>query len=119
LTEALALASRVDDVHVGHLNLEHQFDSRLHVRLGRVAAHTEDELVRAFGDPCALLGNVRRKQHVHQFFPTHASLSSSRRTAPTVATTLSWRARLSGSRALTGSTFTYGRLREASSSLSS
>src|SRR5690606_20478492 len=82
-------------------------------------AHAEDEVVRAFGDAGALFRNVRSDEHVHQAFFAHANLSSSRRTAPTVATTLSCRARLTGSSALTGSTSTYGRLRAASSSFSS
>src|SRR5690606_6383087 len=119
LTEALRLAERVHDVYFGHLHVEHQLDGGLDVRLRRIAADAEHEMVRAFGNACAFLGDVRPDQHVHQRLFSHASLSSSRRTAATVASTLSCRARLSGSSALTGSTSTYGRLRDASASFSS
>src|SRR5690606_37430524 len=110
---------RVHDVDLGNLHLEHQLYGSFDVRLCRVAADAEHEMVRAFGDARAFLGDVRPDQHIHQSLFSHASLSSSRRTAATVASTLSWRARLTGSSAPTGSTSTYGRLRDASASFSS
>src|SRR5688572_2102404 len=101
LTEALLLASDVHDVDVGNFHFEHQLDSSLHFRRARIATHPEHKLIR-LGNAGTLFRHVRPEQHGHQPFLTHASLSSSRRTAPTVATTFLWRARLTGSTALTG-----------------
>ncbi len=73
--EALLLALDVDDLHRGHLDglvllAEHELDGRLHLGLGRVLQHAEDDLLVLVGDERALFRHDRREQHRHQALVT-------------------------------------------------
>src|SRR6185312_3164579 len=117
--ETAGLARLVHDLHALHLHFEHQLDGLLDVGLGGVALHAERVLVVVLHRERRLLGDVRGDEHIHELFALHCRRSSSIFTAPTVASTLSKLARLSGSSFATSMTATCGRLRAARKSFSS
>src|SRR5258705_546494 len=116
--EALVLAPDVDHLHFLHLDLEHQFDRRLDLWLGRVGGNAKDVLIVLFSDEGALFRNERREQHLHQIFLVHARAhlrsSSNRATAFLVRMTLSNWISDTGSAWSTSSTRTLTRLRDES-----
>src|SRR4249920_2605858 len=64
--EALLLALDVGHLHRVDLRLEHQFDSRLDLRLGGGVGDAEYVLPALVRNHGALLGYHRREQHIHQ-----------------------------------------------------
>src|SRR5258706_5158420 len=130
LAEAPRLARLVEHLHGGDLDVEHQFDRCAHFRARGIAADPERVLVAQLQPLRGLFGDVRGDQHAHQplgaglrrrlaHHDAHCRRSSISFTAPTVASTLSWLARLSGLTAAAASTSTPGRLRAARNSFSS
>src|SRR5713226_2397635 len=87
LAEAARLAAHVRYRDRIDLDLEHQLDRGLDLRLGGVIGDAEHVLAVLVGDESALLGNDRRKHDSHQlrgvvfFRGSHLSISSSFATA--------------------------------------
>src|SRR4029077_6853612 len=87
--ELARLARLVHDLHALHLDVEHQLDRLLDVRLGRLAAHPEGVLVVVLHRERGLLGDVRGDQHAPPLVAVHCRRCSSSFTAPTVISPLS------------------------------
>ena len=82
-----------------NLNFKKKLYGRLNFRLGRIRNNTEYNLLVLVRHVGRLFGDLRRKQHLHQTFLIHPSISSNLRNAPTVTTTLSNAIKLTGSAA--------------------
>src|ERR1700734_3398290 len=115
----LALAFADERVHRHHLDVEQFLDRRLDLRLGRLAAHLEHELIAVRGDSRLFRDDGRDDQVVMARILAHLNRASSASIAALVSTSLPRRMMSNTFAPCTGSTSTSGRLRAAAAKFSS